>query len=447
MKYKTGIRAAYDSLTPAPAQKARMLENILSSDPARNGKDVLMKRRKLKPLLIAAIIMLMVLLMGCAVIMLNLQDLKIGEHTIKTGDVQDSEGNVVEERRDVKDVISLQGLKDSPNQLAAKEWLEFYDAYDVDGQMIGDAEAAGYTAPREYDAYFVYDQTMQDKVDEIAEKYGLKLAGREAVVQSYQTEIFFDALGMDDLHHEDGAVTVEYGSGYFFACGNFDISFLITLCGEVSAWPYENLVSMRYCDKAYLDTVTLTFDDIESAEQWNYTTADGTRILIVMDGAYARYFCDREGAFISVSLSTEYRNGSGAVEHMPKECVELLANYLDFSVVPQKPDMDAAISALEQAEHEHQEAQEHASFWGYYDFIQVQITVMGDGANDKFYCLMDLNDDGADELILGNKDQIEMMWTMVDGQMNMIAGWDKMFKELHAAWPTMEKKPITEYSD
>ncbi|MGN0556546.1 MAG: Gfo/Idh/MocA family oxidoreductase, partial [Acutalibacteraceae bacterium] len=73
------------------------------------------------------------------------------------------------------------------------------------------------------DMCFENYEEMLDKVDEIARKYGLELAGESAGVQAYENEIFFDSLGIDQLHRKDTDASVRYSAGYFYACGNFDM--------------------------------------------------------------------------------------------------------------------------------------------------------------------------------------------------------------------------------
>jgi len=401
-------------------------------------------RKKMKPMVLVAIISLMIFLMGCAIVVLTLQDLKIGEFTYKNGDILDSEGNVVKESYVTKDVISLQGIKDTPNQQAAQEWLEFENSYDVDGQLIGDAEAAGYVAPREYDAYFVYDQTMQNKVDEIAAKYGLKLVGKRAFVQQNQNDVFFNSLGFERLHHKDALVEVEYLGGYFYECGNFNMEFFLTLTGE-NQWPHEILANMRYNGKAYLDTVFASIADIEEVEQWNYTTADGTDILVIMGKGFARFFCDREDAFLTSGFGTDYESETGEIRYMTKADVEAVADALDFEIVPQKPDMDAAQKALSEAEQEHDPSKSVNRYASFADCIAHQIAKLEDNATEMYYCQTDLNDDGEAELILGNRDEIETVWMMISGEVNLIVDYGENYRKLKEAWPNMEKEPITKY--
>lgn len=90
-----------------------------------------------------------------------------------------------------------------------------------------------------------------DKVDEIAGKYALDLAGEMVGVLDYETDIFFDSLGIQQLHRQDADAAIRYNSSYFYACGNFNMEFDIAPTGL----PYEVLGAYRYNGKAYFDTV------------------------------------------------------------------------------------------------------------------------------------------------------------------------------------------------
>ena len=140
----------------------------------RSGTNQRMSRKKLRPLMIAAIIGLMILLMGCAVYVLGLQNLKIGEKTTY-GEILDSKGNVLVNRELTGDVISLHGLINSPTYLAHQEWFEFYEEYYANHVIT--EEENFFVRPEAYEAYSGYNQELIDKVDEISQKYNLKLLG------------------------------------------------------------------------------------------------------------------------------------------------------------------------------------------------------------------------------------------------------------------------------
>ena len=67
MKRRSVVKA-FDPIRPDAAARERMLKNILSSEISPAGKDERMMRKKMKPFIIAAIIGLMIVLMGCAVV-------------------------------------------------------------------------------------------------------------------------------------------------------------------------------------------------------------------------------------------------------------------------------------------------------------------------------------------------------------------------------------------
>ena len=71
-------------------------------------------------LLVAAIITLMLLLVGCAVVLLGLWDLRLGEYPIDAGFGETQTG----------EFISLSGFVGSKEYLANKEWIDFEKQYD-----------------------------------------------------------------------------------------------------------------------------------------------------------------------------------------------------------------------------------------------------------------------------------------------------------------------------
>ena len=95
----------------------------------KNGKYAADTKRKRMPRiwLIAAIIAAMVFLMGCAWIILRMQDMKLGDETLYY-DVFDDEGFVGREPVEME-VLTFAGVKGSPSYQAAKEWFDFLHEY------------------------------------------------------------------------------------------------------------------------------------------------------------------------------------------------------------------------------------------------------------------------------------------------------------------------------
>ena len=288
-------------------------ESLIGAEALQRNSAVCPARGK-RPLLVAAIIIMTLLLAGCAAAyVLHLESLKIGDYRYTPAAYIDENGDVIHETETDREVLSLQGVAGSPAFEAAQEWHAFEQGYDQDHSLLDEADKNPIAVSEEYDAYFVYTQEMVDKVDEIAAKYGLKLAGEQACTEERETDIFFDTLGISQLHRPGG--TVSYGFGYFYACGNFSIEFH-AIPGEGSC---AVLGSYRYNRKDCFDTVFAYINNIEDCEEWTYKQPNGQTVLIAMDELHAYVFCDRENEFVSLSLNRVNWNEAGEQETLTKQ--------------------------------------------------------------------------------------------------------------------------------
>ena len=119
-----------------------------------------------RPFLIAAIIALMVFFMGCAVVLLNLERLKVGEESYMDAMRYSEDGSKIPATEKVKQFISIVGAEGSKNHLAMREWMDFKQRCDPDGSIW--SASAGFQRPAQYNNYVdVYSQEMVDKIDEI----------------------------------------------------------------------------------------------------------------------------------------------------------------------------------------------------------------------------------------------------------------------------------------
>lgn len=365
------------------------------------------RRNVHKIVLIAAIVSLMVLLLGCAVVAWKLQDMKMDELTFDYPLYQNQEGEMVYSTEVVLDVISLQGIAGSPEFMAAQEWSSYeWEMIMNDARQEGNLIENDFDAPENYDAYLVGNQAMQDKIDEICAKYDLKLLGPVAVCQRYQQNIFFESLGISSLLKSGAEAKMEGGSGYFYANGNFKMEFWLTLTGDEAAYPHEILMSFNVKNKGYFDSVTMAVADADATDQWHYTLADGTEVLIVKSGGAAHIFCDREDAFLSVGFDIgDFYGGSNEV--MTDRDIELVAEALDFAVKPQKPDMDIVRKRLADSQaaylaEEEKKLESYVDPWVKEDYQELIESLRQDMDFEYTYGFADLNGDGVEELLVGN---------------------------------------------
>ena len=394
-------------------------------DGTAGAKPLPLPRRRLW--LVAAVIGLMLLLVGCTVAyVLRLQDLKVAEYRPTTPTVYDENGDVISlPTLAPRTQITLQGA----NQEALAEWNSFCRDYDPDGAIVtaNDNNELGIPNPY-YIPYGCYSWEMVNKLDEIVQKYDLKLLSPDVGCQSYESSVLFSSLGIDGVFHGD----VEYLSGYFYPEGTFNIELLFQ--PDTDQWPYEdNLASYYYSVKEYFDPVYYEVADLENCTQWNYTRSDGRTVLLVMNDEWARIIADLQDALVTVSFASS-KWDAGTKVQMTQSALEQISEQFDFSIQPHPADMtkvDALMEAARAAyEAERAAAAENLYTKGYEQYIQQKLekaaahsTRMRDGL---FYALCDLNGDGVMELLSGGKASLWEILSMRDGKSYQYADCEKI---------------------
>ena len=350
--------------------------------------------------LIAAIVALMLFLMGCAVVLMTLQDKKIGEDSYTRN--FDPFGKKIEATEVEVDVISLFGYGENPVQLATKEWYEFTETYDPDLSLMTDDNELG-IPDNYYHTYGCYTWEMVDKVDEITEKYGLATLGTETLMQRWGSEAVFEALGIHNLFRASAQIETISPNGYFYPEGNFKFDFDFTMTGEDSAWEHTIWSSMYYCRKGYFDPKYTTVET-DAYEQWNYTTSDGTELLLALKDAHALIFANREDAIITVSLNTntDWVFPEDESQLPTRKVIEQAAEIFDFTILPKAvEDMDALKAELEAADAEWNAEQMSSlvEYSSYADFLKQRLWI-----DDSYYVLMDLYGDAEEEFLFCDED-------------------------------------------
>lgn len=263
--------------------------------------------------LIAAIIALMIMLVGCTVVyMLRMQDLKIGEHSLIQTEQSITDNNDV-----TLDILSLQGIKNSPNYLANQEWLAFTQSYEPE---LGDC----WESEEQYWAYNVLNQTMVDKLDEICQKYGLDVIGKPWH-EHVDCNEFLPLLGIDSLLKADSEATLHIPQGRFFPGGSF------TIYGSLAISGITQPMDITYhCVKKNVFYDVFAYVSPDTNER-NYENAEGIPLLLLESEHSAMILADREDCFISLSIAL---HEDTSLEH--------IAEQFDFSIHSVAPDPTAA---------------------------------------------------------------------------------------------------------
>ena len=387
---------------------------ILEASSGAHSKRHISIRRSL---LIAAVVALMLLLVGCAVIyVLRMQDMKVGEYRFYVPAEYDENGNVIPvESQEPITLLSLQGT----NMEALAEWVAFTNTYDQDGTILIEADGTGseWELPDNYHlTYGCYSQEMVDKLNEIVEKYDLKLLSSYIPLNYYENSVLLNSLGLNGLVYAHPDVQVEYWDGDFHLEGTFDLNMYISM--DMGDWKWERgSASYRYSLKDYFDPITGGMLESIDYTQWDYTRRDGKKVLLVLGEGTARIYADLPDAFISISLDPVIWVDGEKVP-MTQTALEQMAELFDLSVKPQPTTMEQVEKqkADAQARYEAERAAaraEHEAMYaaGYKEFVEYRLETVPNPENVS-YVLYDVNGDGVEELIIGGLDILSMK----DGQ-------------------------------
>ena len=335
---KFSLKEAYEPVRLSREEKDALLETILarSSGETPAGKEGTSMRRNPKhPLLIAAVIAGVLCLVGCAAVyVLTMEDFKVGQREV-TQEVWDENLELQGYETVTEQVLTFAGLKDTPAYQAAKEWYEFAESYDPDHAIYYANKDDPMEFPAEYDAYNLYSQEMKDKVDEIAGKYNLKLAG--ASVENRSEKALLRYLGLENGigNPEVGASIDSFASGYY-ENGGLRFYFHMEL-PEEAVWPYSILGTYTYSPKDCFTTNYCSLNDTGDWKEWNYTTAGGDQVLILRSPTHGRVwiFSDQAEGTVAVSLDAgmeEYSDEDVTKTFMTDRQLEQAVDAIDFSV-------------------------------------------------------------------------------------------------------------------
>lgn len=357
------------------------------------------KRPKPRLVLIAAVIALAALLVGCAALyVLHLQDMAFADEQ-RTG-TNGSTGTWFK--------LSLQGVEGTPGYLAQKEWYEWLETYDPNDEIYHSEEAFSEDFGEEYEAYLLYTRAMKDKLDEICAKYHLNLLGK--MHRDPDPEAACQALGIRGILRVPAEMDLAFR---YYADGSFTAEGTVTLTGPDAVWPYGEVLSFSAFRK---DSFNDTYSMIpkENFTEWNYRTSYGADVLIVSvegveDGTWvsgASLFADGGDYMIHLHL-TEYDRT------WTKEALESYAEAFDFTVQPQEvspealAQTDARQAAYDNAWAEQYQKRLHGyAELGYDSRIKDWLTI-STHPNQLGFCLTDLNGDGVEELLLGENGYIQ----------------------------------------
>lgn len=217
-----------------------------------------------------------------------------------------------------RSAISLQGLSDSPEYKACAEWKEYDDKLrENDSYFEGFDYIEAQELQKTYGAYNCYTREQADTLQSIADKYSLRLLSGFSVPDGEKA--YYEAAGTGRLLATDGAYHNQFLTGYVYDGGSFKLEG--ELHGEED---YGIMYEMLHSVKGIMSTGYMLVNDIDSFEDWEYTTADGVKVNLSNgeNGSFIIY--DSGDAFVFINLYHDGwadHNGDGVQDGIGDEIV------------------------------------------------------------------------------------------------------------------------------
>lgn len=238
-----------------------------------------------------------------------------------------------EESMETRNILSLNGFKDSPEYQAYLEWTTWDETWRQENMDLL-SESNWYKDQGVDDSYYETDEVyahiyravsreQAEKLDEIMDKYGLTL---HTAREPFYTERQLCAmLGIDDLFDE----RFEVLGDYLFNDGTFKAYACVDLNGEELDVTVFNAVK---------GSITMISGGIpEDYKEWNYVTDSGVEVVFAANETQAMMIAGLQGSYVTASFTTELLPENT----LNRELLESLADGIDLAALAKRFDGSA----------------------------------------------------------------------------------------------------------
>lgn len=406
---------ALNTVNPTPAQRARMRAALEAQLPAekphrRGAHQQKASSQRWWTIIPAAAALFAVVLLGIFV---------LG----RTDKTPPSMSNVPTEP------LTLESLQSSANYKASMEIKDYVQSYNATGDVDE-------TLSEAYRAYGCRNTEMAQKVDEICTKYGLNKVGDG--ISPDTTEEMFTALNVRSMVRDSGNWDVTTSNPSYSADGNFEFWGATTVSGV--DYPIEYRVY-----RAMKQTLSTAYWEIENTSdyQWsNYVTTAGTDVLIAVGQNNSLVLTDTGDSVVVIVVM----NATTGDTQTGKAALEAFANTFDLSLAPRTQNAPVETTAPTESGTAIPEAYQPViakyvtaltEHWGGEACSNADISILVSYAtspSELGYALLDLDNDGTDELIIANDAERQViydLYSLVDGKLvHVFTGWDRNSYEL-----------------
>lgn len=410
---------ALNTVNPTPAQRARMRAALEAQLPAekphrRGAHQQKASSQRWWTIIPAAAALFAVVLLGIFV---------LG----RTDKTPPSMSNVPTEP------LTLESLQSSANYKASMEIKDYVQSYNATGDVDE-------TLSEAYRAYGCRNTEMAQKVDEICTKYGLNKVGDG--ISPDTTEEMFTALNVRSMVKASGNGDVTTSNPSYSADGNFEFWGATTVSGVDYPIEYRAYRAMK-------QTLSTAYWEIENTSdyQWsNYVTTAGTDVLIAAGQSNSLVLTDTGDSVVVIVVM----NATTGDTQTGKAALEAFANTFDLSLAPRTRNAPVETTAPTESGTAIPEAYQPViakyvtaltEHWGGEACSNADISLLVSYAtspSELGYALLDLDNDGTDELIIANDAERQViydLYSLVDGKLvHVFTGWDRNSYELREGY-------------
>ena len=329
--------------------------------------------------------------------------------------------------------LTLESLLSSANYKASMEIKDYVQSYNATGDVDE-------TLSEAYRAYGCRNTEMAQKLDEICTKYGLNKVGDG--ISPDTTEEMFTALDVRSMVRDSGNGDVTTSNPSYSADGNFEFWGATTVSGVDYPIEYRAYRAMK-------QTLSTAYWEIENTSdyQWsNYVTTAGTDVLIAVGQNNSLVLTDTGDSVVVIVVM----NATTGDTQTGKATLEAFANTFDLSLAPRTRNAPVETTAPTESGTAIPEAYQPViakyvtaltEHWGGEACSNADISILVSYAtspSELGYALLDLDNDGADELIIANDAERQViydLYSLVDGKLvHVFTGWDRNSYELREGY-------------
>ena len=329
--------------------------------------------------------------------------------------------------------LTLESLQSSANYKASMEIKDYVQSYNATGDVDE-------TLSEAYRAYGCRNTEMAQKVDEICTKYGLNKVGNG--ISPDTTEEMFTALNVRSMVRDSGNGDVTTSNPSYSADGNFEFWGATTVGGVDYPIEYRAYRAMK-------QTLSTAYWEIENTSdyQWsNFVTTAGTDVLIAVGQNNSLVLTDTGDSVVVIVVM----NATTGDSQTGKATLEAFANTFDLSLAPRTRNDPAETTAPTENATAIPEAYQPliakyttalTEHWGGEECINADISLLVSYVttpSELGYALLDLDNDGTDELIITNDAERQViydLYSLVDGNVvHVFTGWDRNSYELREGY-------------